>query len=500
MRPSSRAATSAVAAIPFSRAPAGKPAWKPPPRPGNKCGPRAGPTSHRQSDAAACQRLPPSGRFCCVENPHHTRPAPEETSDVPNRMQSVHARVVSTGSASTTWTTCSGTSAPSTWTRSTRSSSARAGSRPATEARSPASWRSAARAAGSTAAAGSFGVGLLSFNGVYENAAPQQPGLGSAGRPPLVPGPALRQRFLNLYDNSPVRGRPGGGGFGPGGGRFSTFSSKPSSSFYDVNGKLLFNPSASDSVSVSGPANRLERQPLRGEQSGRRPSPSERRCRSRWGVGHTFEGGVEVTGNRLSYSLQSGQGQGARFGASPPRQRSLDRDETGRLAAAFLQDRWLNRDRGCSWCPACDSRTSIARAAATPSRGSPRPLFVTDAFKLKTAAGRYYQFTNRITREDVLQGKPRVLEPLGRNDRPPSPRRRILIGGASYERGDLLVDVELFTKDLTDLTQFAPPLRRGPPMISITTPSSIAARARPAGANCSCRSARAGTPVGRATP
>ena len=28
------------------------------------------------------------------------------------------------------------------------------------------------------------------------------------------------------------------------------------------------------------------------------------------GVGHTFEGGVVVTGNRLSYSLQSGQGQG----------------------------------------------------------------------------------------------------------------------------------------------------------------------------------------------
>ena len=58
------------------------------------------------------------------------------------------------------------------------------------------------------------------------------------------------------------------------------------------------------------------------------------------GVGHTFEGGVEVTGNRLSYSLQSGQGQGARFGASPLAS-VLNRDESGRLAAAFLQDRWL---------------------------------------------------------------------------------------------------------------------------------------------------------------
>ena len=33
-----------------------------------------------------------------------------------------------------------------------------------------------------------------------------------------------------------------------------------------------------------------------------------------------------------------------------------------------------------------------------------------------------------------------------------------LVGGASYERGDLLFDVELFAKDLTDLTQFAPRL------------------------------------------
>ena len=39
-----------------------------------------------------------------------------------------------------------------------------------------------------------------------------------------------------------------------------------------------------------------------------------------------------------------------------------------------------------------------------------------------------------------------------------SPRRRIFVGGASCERGDLLVDVELFTKDLTDLTQSAAPV------------------------------------------
>ena len=50
-----------------------------------------------------------------------------------------------------------------------------------------------------------------------------------------------------------------------------------------------------------------------------------------------------------------------------------------------------------------------------------------------------------------------------------------LVGGASCDRGDLLVDIELFTKDLTDLTQFVPASRR-PPTTSTTTRSSITAR------------------------
>ena len=60
------------------------------------------------------------------------------------------------------------------------------------------------------------------------------------------------------------------------------------------------------------------------------------------GVGHTFEGGVEVTGNRLSYSLQSGQGQGRPVRREPPRQRPQSRRERstgGRLPPGPLADR-----------------------------------------------------------------------------------------------------------------------------------------------------------------
>lgn len=384
-------------------------------------------------------------------------------------------------------------------------------------------------------AAGSFGAGLLSFNGVYETPLFDNRGSGLLAVRRSFQGP-LYDKILNLYDNSPAPGRPGGGGFGPGGGRFSTFSSQPSSSFYDLNGKLLFNPSASDSVSVSlyrgndnldnsrslqVPEGLFERLLARGidpaergldisstlditdvrdsgntgvgliwsrqwsdsvlsevslgysrfqdirdraRQIGSNANPSAESNQVddltfratvpiTLGVGHTLEGGVEVTGNRLSYSLQSGQGPGARLGANPL-VRVLNRDESGRLAAAFLQDRWLIGSRlllvpgvRLTHFDRTGGRYTEPRLAAT--------LFVTDAFKLKTAAGRYYQFTNRITREDVLQGN-REFWSLSDGTTVPVAEATHLIGGASYERGDLLVDVELFSKDLTDLTQFAP--------------------------------------------
>ena len=385
-------------------------------------------------------------------------------------------------------------------------------------------------------AAGSFGAGLLSFNGVYETPLFDNRGSGLLAVRRSFQGP-LYDKILNLYDNNPVQGRPGGGGFGAGRfGQFSTFSSQPSSSFYDVNGKLLFNPSAADSVSVSlyrgndnldnsrslqVPEGLFERLLARGidpaergldpdstlditdvrdsgntgvglvwsrqwndsvlsevslgysrfedirdraRQIGSNANPSAESNRVddltfratvpvTLGVGHTFEGGVEVTGNRLSYGLQSGQGQGARLGASPLAS-VLNRDESGRLAAAFLQDRWLIGSRlllvpgvRLTHFDRTGGRYTEPRLAAT--------LFLTDAFKLKTAAGRYFQFTNRITREDVLQGN-REFWSLSDGTTVPVAEATHLIGGASYERGDLLVDVELFSKDLTELTQFAP--------------------------------------------
>ena len=315
--------------------------------------------------------------------------------------------------------------------------------------------------------AGSVGMGLLGFNGVFETPLFNNKGSGLLAVRRSFQGP-LYDKILNLYDNNPTIGRPGGGGGPGGGGRFSTFSSQPSSSFYDVNGKLLFNPSTADSVSVSLyrgndnldnsrsiqlPEGLFERLLARGidpAERGLDPDSAldisdvrdsgntgvglvwsrewrsnllsevslgysrfeDVRDRSRQvgsnatpsaegnqvddvtfraavpitlGVGHTLEGGVEVTGNNLSYNLESGPGPGARAGANPLTG-VLNRAERGRMAAAFLQDRWLLGSRlllvpgiRLTSFDRTGERYTEPRLAGT--------LFVTDAFKLKTAAG-----------------------------------------------------------------------------------------------------------------
>ena len=74
-----------------------------------------------------------------------------------------------------------------------------------------------------------------------------------------------------------------------------------------------------------------------------------------------------------------------------------------------------------------------------------------------------------------------------------------LIGGASYERGDLLVDVELFTKDLTDLTQFAPRFTAASDDLDYDA-FFYRGTGTARGGSCCCRNAPGGTPAGPATP
>lgn len=77
-----------------------------------------------------------------------------------------------------------------------------------------------------------------------------------------------------------------------------------------------------------------------------------------------------------------------------------------------------------------------------------------EQIKLKGAWGKYYQFVNRIVREDVTQGS-RDFWLLADDDTNPISTAEHLIFGASYEIDNWLFDVEYFEKDMTGLSEFS---------------------------------------------
>ena len=77
-----------------------------------------------------------------------------------------------------------------------------------------------------------------------------------------------------------------------------------------------------------------------------------------------------------------------------------------------------------------------------------------DKLKLKGAWGRYYQFVNRIVREDVTQGS-RDFWLLADEKNSPISFSEHLIIGSSYEIDDWLFDIEYFEKEMTGLTEFS---------------------------------------------
>lgn len=78
----------------------------------------------------------------------------------------------------------------------------------------------------------------------------------------------------------------------------------------------------------------------------------------------------------------------------------------------------------------------------------------TDQIKLKAATGRYYQFANRILREDISQGS-RDFWVLADGKNVPVGRADHFILGASFETTDYLFDVEGYYKDLDNITEYS---------------------------------------------
>lgn len=78
----------------------------------------------------------------------------------------------------------------------------------------------------------------------------------------------------------------------------------------------------------------------------------------------------------------------------------------------------------------------------------------TDRLKFKLATGRYYQFANRIIREDIAQGS-RDFWVLSDGDRIPVSSSDHLILGMGYETADYLFDIEGYYKTLNNITEYS---------------------------------------------
>lgn len=137
----------------------------------------------------------------------------------------------------------------------------------------------------------------------------------------------------------------------------------------------------------------------------------------------------------------------------------LDIDTETRETSLYLQDRWT---------PGAFLELTVGGRAthhdATDSLYlEPRASFgwdLTDRLQLKGAWGRYHQFINNVSAEDVTQGNRDFWLVADDEMRPGAAEHRIL--GVRYETDEFIYEIEGYHKDLEGLVEFSRRLGRGP--------------------------------------
>jgi ferric enterobactin receptor len=79
---------------------------------------------------------------------------------------------------------------------------------------------------------------------------------------------------------------------------------------------------------------------------------------------------------------------------------------------------------------------------------------LTNQVSIKGATGRYYQFTRRVLREDILQGS-REFWTMSDGDKLPVSYADHFIAGLSYETEGYLLDIEAYKKNLYGLSEYS---------------------------------------------
>ena len=157
---------------------------------------------------------------------------------------------------------------------------------------------------------------------------------------------------------------------------------------------------------------------------------------------HTLELGAQLTQNDISYLYTQNDTTEV-----------LRRNDLGNQYAFYVQDVWTPVEglelklglRTTYFSPTQEWYTE-PRINATYELGK--------GLKLKAAWGQFYQFTNRIVREDVLNGS-RDFWVLADGEEVNVGEATHYIAGISYETKDFLFDVEAYQKDLRGLSEFS---------------------------------------------
>ncbi|MDR1221415.1 MAG: TonB-dependent receptor [Tannerella sp.] len=353
-------------------------------------------------------------------------------------------------------------------------------------------------------------VGFLGFNAFAEVPFGNEKGsVFVAGRRSFQS--FMYDKFTDVYSNTQSSG--GMGGRGPGGGFNQRNQEKPESYFYDLNAKVTYNPTKRDIVSLSF-FNGEDILDNSREGFGSSSTSGSITDKTNWGnIGSslkwsrnrdnrfytnalvsfskyyslrdrqnsttTTSGGAAVMfdmntdehNNLWDYSLKldneykiSGNNR-LEFGLNASiynidyryvqsdTSNILNMQNSGNLFSAYIQDRWTLSGGKFTLTPGI--RLSYYDVASR-MYGEPRlQAFykVNGEINLKASAGSYYQFVNRIVREDISAGS-RDIWLLSDNKNIPVSRAIHYVAGGSYETKSLIFDVEAYYKKLRNLSEY----------------------------------------------
>ncbi len=157
---------------------------------------------------------------------------------------------------------------------------------------------------------------------------------------------------------------------------------------------------------------------------------------------HTLEFGAQTIFNNISYSFVANDTVSV-----------INEKNKGVQAAFYLQDTWEVNDRLTMSGGLRSTYFDVTEKMYVEPRLS-ASYSLSKKWKLKAAWGHYYQFVNRIVREDVSQGS-RDFWLLADDQNSPVSFSRHLIGGISYETNGWLFDVEVYDKSLDGIVEYS---------------------------------------------